>query len=74
MGEMMQDKDYLYNSLVRDIYYLGVILGRKYRLIRLAYMIFMYGLIISVAAFTLAVILRNPEQSVRVIDGSAPPI
>ena len=74
MGEMMKDKDYLYNSLVRDIYYLGVILGRKYKLIRLAYMIFMYGLIISVVSFTLAVILRNPENSVHVIDGTAPPI
>lgn len=59
MSQMMKDQDYLYGALVKDIYYLGVVLGRKYRLIRLAYNIFMVGIIISVIAFTLAVLIHN---------------
>ena len=40
MKIMMDDADYLYSSLIKDIYQLGVVLARKYRLIRLAYYIF----------------------------------
>jgi len=36
-----------------------VILGRKYKLIRWAYFIFMIGIIISVLAFAIAVILNR---------------
>ena len=56
MSQMMKDEDYLYGTLVKDIYFLGVVLGRKYKLIRLAYNIFMIGIIVSVLAFTLAVL------------------
>jgi hypothetical protein len=55
MRQMMQDTDYLYGSLIKDIYTLGIVLSRKYKLIRLAYNIFMIGLIISVLAFGVAV-------------------
>ncbi|MBC7866856.1 MAG: HD domain-containing protein, partial [Gloeobacteraceae cyanobacterium ES-bin-316] len=51
MRTMMQDPDYLYSSIIQDIYNLGVVLGKKYRLIRIAYNLFMFGIIISVLAF-----------------------
>jgi predicted metal-dependent HD superfamily phosphohydrolase len=54
MREMMKDPDYLYGSLIKDIYQLGVVLGRKYKLIHLAYNIFMVGIIVSVIAFAIA--------------------
>ena len=56
MQQMMQDADFLYGSMIQDIYHLGVVLGQKYRLLRIAYNIFMFGLIISVMAFIIAVI------------------
>lgn len=59
MRNMMRDPDYLYGSLIKDIYFLGVILGRKYKMIRIAYNIFMVGIIVSVLAFSLAVILNT---------------
>jgi hypothetical protein len=59
MHQMMEDKDFLYGSLIRDNYGQGVVLGKKYRLLRLAYNIFMFGLIISVIAFLAAVIIHN---------------
>jgi hypothetical protein len=52
--QMLNDKEYLYSSLVKDIYFLGVVLGRKYKYLRISYTIFMYGLIIAVLAFGLS--------------------
>jgi len=56
MQEVMNDNDYLYNSLTRDVYSQGVVLGRKYRLLRVGYNVFMYGVTVSVLAFVIAVI------------------
>jgi len=54
MEKVMEDKDFLYGSLIKDVYTQGVVLGKKYRLLRVAYNIFMFGLIISVFAFIIA--------------------
>ncbi len=54
MKEMMKDADYLYGSLIKDIYYLGKVLGRKYRHLRVAYSIFMYGFVIAILSFIIA--------------------
>ncbi|TXB61783.1 Pycsar system effector family protein [Phaeodactylibacter luteus] len=51
MMEMIKDSDFLYSAMTRDLYYLGVVLGKKYRYLRICYGIFMYGLIVSVAVF-----------------------
>lgn len=55
MRKMMGDSDYLYGSLIKDIYTQGTVLGKKYKLTRLAYNIFMIGIIVSVLAFAIAV-------------------
>jgi predicted metal-dependent HD superfamily phosphohydrolase len=55
MTEMMKDTDYVYASMIQDIYHLGVVLGKKYKQLRIAYNVFMFGLIISVLAFVIAV-------------------
>jgi predicted metal-dependent HD superfamily phosphohydrolase len=54
MQEMMQDKDYLYGSLTKDLYFLGLVLNRKYSLLRLTYTVFAIGIIVSVIAFGIA--------------------
>jgi predicted metal-dependent HD superfamily phosphohydrolase len=54
MREVMADREYLYGSLIVDVYSQGVVLGRKYRLLRASYNIFMFGLIASVLAFIIA--------------------
>ena len=59
MKVMMQDADYLYGSMLADIYNLGVVLGKKYKLIRLAYTLFMIGIITSVLAFAIASVLNG---------------
>ncbi len=75
MRTMMRDSDYLYRSMIKDIYFLGVVLGRKYRLLRLAYNIFMIGIIISVIAFAIAAFLNSgtPEVGTHITNpGSSP--
>lgn len=54
MLQMMDDRDFLYGSLIRDVYFQGIALGKKYRWLRLSYNVFMYGLILSVLAFLVA--------------------
>lgn len=54
MGEMMQDRDYLYSSMKKDLYFLGKVLDRKYKILRLTYTVFMIGIIVSVIAFGIA--------------------
>lgn len=53
MKEMIQDRDFLYSSMTRDIYFLGKVLAQKYRFLRICYSIFMFGLILVVIAFGL---------------------
>ena len=55
IGELMKDKDYLYKSLTRDLYFLGKVLNRKYMLLRYSYYIFMIGLITSIIMFSVSV-------------------
>ena len=57
MKEMMKDADYLYGSLIKDIYYLGKVLGRKYKLLRISYNIFMFGFVLSVLSFLVALLM-----------------
>ena len=60
MMEMIKDSDFLYSSMTRDLYFLGVVLAKKYRFLRICYSIFMYGLILSVLAFGVAYSLQPP--------------
>jgi len=47
----MEDGKMLYPSIITDIHGLGVKLAQKYRLIRTSYLIFLYGIIISIVLF-----------------------
>jgi hypothetical protein len=51
MKEMMRDREYLYGSMIKDLYFLGKVLGVKYRYLRICYTVFMYGLIVAILAF-----------------------
>lgn len=59
MMEMMKDRDYLYKSMIKDLYYLGIVLDKKYKLLRIAYTIFMIGMIVSILAFVISFVLME---------------
>ena len=54
ISEMMQDRDYLYNSLTKDLYFLGLVLNKKYKILRTTYTVFMIGIIVSVLVFAVS--------------------
>lgn len=54
MNVLIKDRDYIYDSMVKDLYFLGKVLDRKYRLLSITYQIFMAGIVISVLSFAYA--------------------
>ncbi|MCX8020874.1 MAG: DUF5706 domain-containing protein [Chitinophagaceae bacterium] len=62
MTEMLNDKEYMNNSMIKDNYYLGVVLARKYKYLRIAYNVFMYGLIVAVLAFAISFMIPKPAE------------
>ena len=57
MNEMLVDKDYMNTSMIKDNYFLGVVLAKKYRYLRIAYNVFMFGLVIAMLAFVVAFLM-----------------
>ena len=51
MTELLQNTDQLYYNMIRDIYGLGSVLQKKFRLLRISYTVFMIALIAGVLAF-----------------------
>ncbi|GAA4805095.1 Pycsar system effector family protein [Litoribaculum gwangyangense] len=79
VNELLKDKDYVYSSLTKDLYFLGKVLERKYRILRITYTIFMIGMIVSVLAFGYALktngakledVLPEETQSVSQVSNS----
>ncbi|MEM7382054.1 MAG: Pycsar system effector family protein, partial [Bacteroidota bacterium] len=60
--ELVKDKDYIYSSLTKDLYFLGLVLNRKYKILRYTYTIFIIGITISVIAFAIAFRYFGPER------------
>ncbi|MFT3935413.1 MAG: DUF5706 domain-containing protein [Chitinophagaceae bacterium] len=56
MQEVMKDGEFLYASLIRDIHSQGIVLGHKYKLLRISYTVFMFTLILAVLAFGISFI------------------
>ncbi|MEL6251425.1 MAG: Pycsar system effector family protein [Bacteroidota bacterium] len=54
VGEMMKDAEYLYGSMSKDLFFLGKVLAKKFQYLRIAYNIFMYGIIVSLMVAMLA--------------------
>lgn len=57
VNEMLKDPEFLYSSMSRDLYFLGIVLAKKYQYLSICYNIFMYGLIVSVAAFAISFVV-----------------
>ncbi|MFT7073016.1 Pycsar system effector family protein [Patiriisocius sp. Uisw_017] len=53
MNEMMKDREYLYGSMIKDLYFLGKVLHKKYHLLKITYNIFLVGLLVSIMSFAL---------------------
>jgi putative nucleotidyltransferase with HDIG domain len=65
INELLKDKEYVYSSLTKDLYFLGKVLDRKYRILRITYTTFMVGMIISVIAFAVSFKAQNPNKTIE---------
>jgi predicted metal-dependent HD superfamily phosphohydrolase len=51
LNTLMNNEDMLYSSLAKDLYFLGLVLAKKYKLLWYCYNVFAVGIVISVIAF-----------------------
>jgi predicted metal-dependent HD superfamily phosphohydrolase len=65
--ELVKDKEYIYASLTKDLYFLGLVLDRKYKILRWTYTIFMIGIIISVLAFGISFRLFGSGRTADIV-------
>lgn len=56
--EMMQDTSFLYGAMTRDLYFLGKVLNKKYKYLRICYAVFMIGLVLAVSSFVIAFVIQ----------------
>lgn len=63
--ELIKDQTYVYNTLTKDLYFLGVVLDKKYKLLRWTYTIFMIGIILSTIIFFVALKFYGPERIIE---------
>ena len=59
LREMMLDDQHLYSMLIKNQYSLGKILSKKFRLVRIAYNVFMVGIIFTVIVFLLNYLIMH---------------
>lgn len=57
MMQMIKDKEFLYSAMTKDLYFLGVVLAKKYKYLTYCYNVFMYGMIAVVLAFVAAFLM-----------------
>lgn len=54
---VFRDSELLYGNMVRDLYYLGQVLAKKYRYLTISYNVFMLGFVATVVTFLFALFL-----------------
>ncbi len=59
LDEVINDKSYVYRMLTKDLYLLGLVLKKKYTLLKITYIVFTIGIILSVIAFIFAFVGIN---------------
>lgn len=60
MFRILKSERLLYSSMVRNLYEQGIVLGQKYRMLKIAYNVFMFGFVISVILFVIASKVLTP--------------
>ena len=65
MNEMLNDKQYIYSSLTKDLYFLGLVLNKKYKILRVTYTFFIIGILISVAAFAISFLTSGAMDNIN---------
>jgi predicted metal-dependent HD superfamily phosphohydrolase len=59
LNSLKVDQDLLYDNMADDLYNLGLVLRRKYKMLSISYNVFMGGLVLSVLAFMVIFLYTN---------------
>ncbi|MGK7389922.1 MAG: Pycsar system effector family protein [Candidatus Cyclobacteriaceae bacterium M2_1C_046] len=59
LRQLKEDQQFLYDSMSMDLYNLGHVLEKKYRLLKVSYNLFMIGLVASVLTFIVTFLITN---------------
>lgn len=59
LKNMFKDDEHLYSTMIKNQYSLGKILAKKFRLVKIAYNVFMIGIIITVIVFLANLVFMN---------------
>lgn len=59
LRQLKEDQQFLYDSMSMDLYNLGIVLKKKYKLLKVSYNLFMVGLVASVLTFIFTFIFTN---------------
>ena len=59
LNDLKLDQDLLYDNMADDLYNLGLVLRRKYKMLSISYNVFMGGLVLSVLAFMVIFLYTN---------------
>lgn len=59
MKEMMKDREFLYDAMLRDFFQLGLVLNRKYVLLRRCYWVFLIGLSLAILSYFISIGARH---------------
>ena len=57
LRDLKEDQEILYDDLSKDLYSLGQVLQKKYRLLTISYRVFIWGLVLSVIALLLILVV-----------------
>jgi len=68
--DIIKDTESIYDSLTMDLYYLGKVLQKKYRLLSWTYTVFIVGVVLSVLAFAIA--LKYYGMDDEILDAVTP--
>ncbi len=76
MKEVLSNQEILDNSVMNDMYWLGVALGQKFNRLRICYGIFLVGMVLSVIAFVLSFYFSGPLSESQIVPAGVfvPPI
>ena len=76
MKQVLNDQEVLDSSILNDLYWLGVALGKKFNRLRICYGIFLVGMILSALSFVFAFYFSGPLSESAIVPAGvfSPPL
>jgi hypothetical protein len=74
MEWLMKQPEILYRSMIQDLYGVGVVLQKKYRYLRVSYLLFLFGVGFGVLLFVITFFIAARQPDIALSDAYVEPI